>query len=70
MITVASGKDFRGTGVWSFVKIEGTPVGRAALAAAIVAVAGVAANPSLVSAALNDNSVNSVTTAIAANSVQ
>ena len=29
---MATGKDFRGTGVWSFIKIQGSPLGRAALA--------------------------------------
>ena len=58
MISVATGKDFRGTGVWSFIKIQGTPVGRAALAGAIVAAGVAATNPQMVTTALADNSVN------------
>ena len=60
MISVATGKDFRGTGVWSFIKIQGTPDGRAALAGAIVAAGVAATNPQIVTTALADNSVNTL----------
>ena len=56
--SIATGKDLKGTGVWSFVKVEGTPQGRAALAAAILAIVGVASSPQLVSALVTDASIN------------
>ena len=56
--SIATGKDLKGTGVWSFVKVEGTPQGRAALAAAILAIVVVASSPQLVSALVTDASIN------------
>ena len=55
-----TGKDSRGTGVWSFIKIQGSPLGRAALAGAIVAAGVAATNPQMVTTALADNSVNTL----------
>ena len=56
--SIATGKDLKGTGVWSFVKVEGTPQGRAALAAAILDIVVVASSPQLVSALVTDASIN------------
>ena len=35
MITVATGKELKGTGVWSFIKLDGSPTSRAAIGAAV-----------------------------------
>ena len=58
MISVASGKDLKGTGVWSFINIKGSTAGRATIAAALVAVAALVASPELVSALTTDASIN------------
>ena len=58
VISVASGKSLKGTGVWSFIKVEGTPQARAAIATALVAIVALIANPGVVTAALSDGSIN------------
>ena len=58
VITVATGKKLQGTGVWSFLKVEGTPAVRAVLATTAVALVAIAASPDLVSALTTDSSIN------------
>ena len=58
-ITVATGKKLQGTGVWSWIKVDGTPVTRAAIGVAFLSILGVALSPDLVSAIMSDSSVNS-----------
>lgn len=45
--------ELKGTGVWSFFKVDASPVGRAAVAATLVAVVAIVANPDFVSALAN-----------------
>ena len=56
---MATGKDLKGTGVWSFIKVQASPASRAAIAATIVAIVVAVTNPSVVSALTSDASVNS-----------
>ena len=58
MISVATGKELKGTGVWSFIKVEPSPASRAGIAATLAAIALVASNPGLVTALTSDTSVN------------
>lgn len=55
---MATGKELKGTGVWSFVKVNGSPQGRAAIAAALLSIVVVVSNPELVSALTTDASIN------------
>ena len=57
-MSVATGKDLKGTGVWSFIKIKATPVTRASIAAVLAAAAYVIGNPEVVSALTSDSSIN------------
>ena len=57
-ITVATGKELKGTGVWSWIKVDGSPVGRAGIIAAFAVVAALVSNPDLVSALTSDASIN------------
>jgi hypothetical protein len=58
VVTVAKGKDLEGTGVWSFVKVKGSPTNRAILGSILLALTAVIANPQLVSAFTTDASIN------------
>lgn len=58
VISVATGKELKGTGVWSWIKIEASPVNRAAMAAALATIVVVATNPEFVSALTTDASIN------------
>ena len=58
VVTVATGKKLQGTGVWGFLKVEGSPAVRAGLGATIVALVAVAASPELVAALTTDASIN------------
>ena len=58
VISVATGKELKGTGVWSWIKTEGGPASRAAIAAVLLSVVVVAASPELVSALTTDASIN------------
>ena len=58
VITVATGKKLEGTGVWSFLKVDGSPAIRAGLGATLVALVAVAASPDLVAALTTDASIN------------
>ena len=55
---MATGKELKGTGVWSWIKLDGSPVTRASIGAVIVALAALAASPDLVSALTTDASIN------------
>jgi len=58
LVTVATGKELKGTGVWSFVKLEGSAPVRAVLASFAVALIAVASSPDLVTALTTDASIN------------
>ena len=58
VVTVATGKKLQGTGVWSWIKVEGTPAARAAIVSVVAALAVVVTNPELVSALTTDSSIN------------
>ena len=55
---MATGKKLQGTGVWSFLKVDGSPVVRAGLGATFVALVALAASPDLVAALTTDASIN------------
>ena len=58
VISVATGKELKGTGVWSWIRVEPSVAGRAGIAATLTAMAVVASNPGLVSALTSDSSIN------------
>ena len=60
MVTVVTGKELQGTGVWGFVKADGSATNRAVIAATIVALVVVFNSPSLVAALTTDSSINSM----------
>ena len=55
---MATGKELKGTGVWSFIKTDGSPASRAAVGAVFAALVAVIASPDLVSALTTDASIN------------
>ena len=59
MISVATGKELKGTGVWSFIKVpENSTTGRAAILAVFAALAFVVVSPGAVTALTTDASIN------------
>ena len=55
---MATGSDLQGGGLFSFIKAKGTPQNRAIIGSVFVGLGVFFANPSLVTAAFTDSSVN------------
>lgn len=58
MVSVVTGKDLKGVGAFSFVKVKGDAQGRLTIATTFAVLAVLVTNPEIVSGLLTDASIN------------